>query len=175
MLERHLETDELTTNVTEETTVPRVKSEIHVVSRHPNAIKIDKCRVFCQIPWAVKRLTPKDRTEAERLIDENFFQHFAQFGPMKYCYTVKDQNDRLSHGFVRYFNPNEASRALHLSKTCYRARRGVQQYSVTINPLNIIHIPCGRAIDRRNKRLTSPVNDSVLGHNDPAGLNQIRT
>ena len=47
LLERHLETDELTTNVTEETTLPRVKSEIHVVSHHPNATKIDECRVFC--------------------------------------------------------------------------------------------------------------------------------
>ena len=64
LLERHLETDELTTNVTEETTLPRVKSKIHVVSRHPNATKIDECRVFCQLPWAAKILTPKDRTKA---------------------------------------------------------------------------------------------------------------
>ena len=126
-LERHLETDELTTNVTEETTLPRVKSEIHVVSHHSNATKIDEYRVFCQLPWAAKRLTPKDRTKAERLIDESFFQHFAQFGPMEYYYTVKDRSDRLSHGFVRYFNPYDALRALHLSKRGYRARTGIQQ------------------------------------------------
>ena len=132
---------------------PRIKSEVHVVSHKPRATEIDECRVFCQIPWAFRRTIPKDRSQAEKLVDEAFFQHFAQFGPMEYCYTVKDRADRVSHGFVRYFDPNDALRALHLSRRCYRARRGLQQYSITNQLLEIIHMPCGRTIDRRNRRL----------------------
>ena len=150
---------------------PRIKSEIHVVSHHSKTPQIDECRVFCQLPWTSRKMAPRDKNQAEKLVDETFFQHFAQFGPMEYCYTVKDRGDKLSHGFVRYFSSSDALRALHLSKRCYRARRGLQQYSITNQLLEIIHIPCGRTIDRRNRRLhdvtcqrqRSFINKGILG------------
>ena len=85
---------------------PRPMSQVHVVKRKrqrsPEPTQVpEKTRLFCQIPWS-RIEGNKDLTTTEKEREEVFFNHFAQFGIMEYYHTIRDRQDRLSHGFVKY-------------------------------------------------------------------------
>ena len=77
-----------------------------------------------------KRQCSSEPTEVpEKEQEELFFNHFAQFGIMEYCRTIRHRQDRLSHGYVKYYHEESARRALQQSDVRYRAIAAQCQYA----------------------------------------------
>ena len=121
------------------------------ITRETNPI--DPHRLFCQLPWTNKQPTLALKLLAEQEVEDAFFRYFARFGEMEYCYTTRDAHHRLSHGFVRYHNQKDASRALREAKSRYRVRPAQGQYQTTFKLTQRMHLPCGYLIDARNRNL----------------------
>ena len=107
----------------------------------------DQTRIFCQIPWT------KDQKVTQEQLEEEFFYHFAHFGTLEYVHTIKDKQDRHSHGFVKYLEEESAQEALQKSNIRYRVIPARPQYSKSIYNIKIEHQECGTEIDRRNVAL----------------------
>ena len=90
---------------------PTVKSKICIVPRMQNETEPIRNRLFCLLPWEGK----------EQDKDEEFFKHFAQFGPMVYYETIRDKRGRLSYGYVQYFDESDTEKARIESSPIYKA------------------------------------------------------
>ena len=69
---------------------------------------------------------------------------------MEYSHTIRDRQDRLSQGFVKYHQEDSGRRALQQSDGRYCAIPAQLQYAHMMYVVKITNSTCGLEIDRRN-------------------------
>ena len=130
-----------------DTEASRLQSKPRKRAHSPEAEPKENTRIFCQISWS------KDPQVTKEQLEEEFFNYFAYFGVLEFVHTIKDNHNRLSHGFVKCLDKRSAQRALQKSNLRYRAIPARSQYSKSIYNMKTLHQECGIEIDRRNLKL----------------------
>ena len=74
--------------------------------------KLDLQRLYCRLPW----------DKNERQVEKDFLRHFAQFGQLEYHECIRNDQGRISNGYVRYFQQKDAERALKQCDLIYEAK-----------------------------------------------------
>ena len=74
--------------------------------------KLDLQRLYCRLPW--------DKNEPQ--VEQDFLKHFAQSGQLEYHVCVRNEQGRISNGYVRYFQQKDATRALKQCDLKYEAK-----------------------------------------------------
>ena len=116
--------------------IPRLQSTIvrpRIVDRLE---KLDLQRLYCRLPW----------DKNERQVEKDFLKHFASFGQLEYHECIRNDQGRLSNGYVRYFQQNDAERALKQCDLKYEAKLA---YAKKLKPGFTQlkkHFPCGKFI-----------------------------
>lgn len=128
-----------------------IRTQIFTPSKMNNNIKNNikrrpdesTTRIFCMLPW----------NEDPELIEEEFFNHFSQFGLMNYHETVKDNKGRLSYGFIQYYNPKDTVKAIEDSDPKYGAKYARDRqipktcYTSHWEPQQRTHPECGSLVN----------------------------